>query len=169
MRRRDFITFLSGATTWVAAARAQEPRRVIGILGSTSYGAFPGAEAAFIQGLKNNGFLEGDNISIEWRWVEGQYNRLPSLVGELLRRNLSVIVAFDAPAACADVLRIVMSSIVCCLSGMARDKHFPIASLGKGSENRYFRPFHGGSVQRYSYSDGVRVPLAWSTGSGGLS
>ena len=77
MSRRDFLTFLGGATAWVAAARAQKSRRVIGVLGSAFYGALPGAEAAFIQGLKDSGFIEAKNINIEWRWAEGQYGRLP--------------------------------------------------------------------------------------------
>src|SRR5215467_14494456 len=101
MRRRDFVTLLSGATAWAAGARAQEPRRMIGVLGSASYGEFPGFEPALLQGLKDAGFIEGKNIGIEWRWAERQYDRLPSLVGELLGRNVSVIVAFDAPAAFA--------------------------------------------------------------------
>ena len=99
MRRRDFVTFLSGATAWVAAARAQESR-VIGVLSSASYGAYP-AESSFIQGLKSAGFLEGKNISIEWRLAEGQYNRLPSLVNELVRRGVAVIVTLDVPSSFA--------------------------------------------------------------------
>jgi putative tryptophan/tyrosine transport system substrate-binding protein len=97
MRRRDFVTLLASATAWLATARAQEPGRTIGVLGSASYGAFPGAEPAFIQGLKATGFLEGENISIEWRWAEGQYNRLSSEAAELVDRNVAVIVAFDVP------------------------------------------------------------------------
>jgi putative ABC transport system substrate-binding protein len=57
--------------------------------------------AAFVQGLKDTGFIEGNNINIEWRWAEGQYNRLPSLAGELVSRGVAVIVAWDAPAAFA--------------------------------------------------------------------
>jgi putative tryptophan/tyrosine transport system substrate-binding protein len=101
MRRREFITLLGGAAAWVSPARAQEPRRLIGVLGSAASGAFPGAEAAFIQGLKDTGFIEGKNISIEWRWAEGHYDRLSSLAGELLAHNVSVIYAFDVPSAFA--------------------------------------------------------------------
>src|SRR5262245_46093202 len=102
MRRRDFVKFLGGATAWAATARAQEPRRVIGVLGSASYGAYnPGGEAAFIEGLKATGFIEGKNISIEWRWAGGQYDRLSSMAGELLSRNVAVIVTWDAPASFA--------------------------------------------------------------------
>ena len=103
MKRREFIAFLGGAAaTWPLTARAQEPRRVIGVLGSASAASnLPDVEAAFIQGLKDTDFIEGKNISIEWRWAEGQYNRLPALAGELVARNVSVIFAFDLPSAFA--------------------------------------------------------------------
>jgi putative tryptophan/tyrosine transport system substrate-binding protein len=101
MRRRDFVTFLSGATAWATAARAQESRRVIGVLGSASYGAIPGIETAFIQGLKNTGFIEGQSISIEWRWADSQYNRLSLLADELVGRNVAVIVTLDVPSSFA--------------------------------------------------------------------
>ena len=100
MKRREFITFLgSAAATWPLTARAQEPRRVIGVLGSAAPSASFGAEAAFIQGLKDTGFIEGKNVSIERRWGEGQYKRLSSLADELVARNVSVISAFDVPSA----------------------------------------------------------------------
>jgi putative ABC transport system substrate-binding protein len=102
MKRREFIAFLGGAVaTWPLSARAQEPRRVIGVLGSVAHGASPGTVAAFIQGLKDTSFIEGKNISIEWRWAEGQYDRLSSLTGELVARNVSVIVTFDLPSTLA--------------------------------------------------------------------
>jgi putative tryptophan/tyrosine transport system substrate-binding protein len=101
MRRREFISLLGGAAAWVSPTRAQEPRRVIGVLASWSSDTIPAVEAAFIQGLKNTGFIEGKNINIEWRWAEGQYSRLSSLAGELVARNVSVISAFDLPSALA--------------------------------------------------------------------
>src|SRR5215469_13444648 len=112
MRRRDFVAFFGGAVTWAAAARAQKSARVIGVLGSASYGAFPGQEAAFIEGLRTVGFIEGENIRIEWRWAEGQYNRLSLLAGELLNRNVAVIVTFDAPASFAAKAATKTTSIV---------------------------------------------------------
>jgi putative tryptophan/tyrosine transport system substrate-binding protein len=96
MRRRQFITVLGGAAAWVSTALAQEPRRAIGFLSSTSYDAFPELLAAFVQGLKDTGFIEGNNINIEWRWAED--NRLPSLAGELVSRGVAVIVAWGTPA-----------------------------------------------------------------------
>jgi putative ABC transport system substrate-binding protein len=101
MRRREFIALLGGAAAWVSPARAQEPRRVIGYLGSGSPDTFPVPLAAFVQGLKDTGFIEGKNLSIEWRWADGQYNRLPSLAGELVSRGVAVIAAGDAPASSA--------------------------------------------------------------------
>jgi putative ABC transport system substrate-binding protein len=101
MRRRDFVAFLSGATAWVATARAQVPRRIIGSLNSAYKSAYPGDETAFLQGLKEAGLVEGGNIVIEWRYAEGQYGRLPLLAKELLSRHVAVIVTFDAPAAVA--------------------------------------------------------------------
>jgi putative ABC transport system substrate-binding protein len=75
MRRRDFVTFLSGATAWAAAARAQEPRLVIGVLRSTSSANILGADATFLQGLADAGFIEGKNISIEWPVREAKFRK----------------------------------------------------------------------------------------------
>ena len=102
MRRRDCITALAGGTAWVAAARAQEPRRVIGILsGFSNPDPFPGGLAAFYQGLKEAGFVEGNNISVEFRQADGHYDCLPPLAAELVDRNVSVIFAGDLPSAFA--------------------------------------------------------------------
>src|SRR5215472_860796 len=102
MRRRDFVAFLSGSIAWAAAGRAKESRRVIGVLGSASYdAAFPVTEGAFIEGLRAAGFIEGKNISIEWRWAGGQYDRLSSLADERVGHSVAVLVTFDAPASFA--------------------------------------------------------------------
>jgi putative ABC transport system substrate-binding protein len=102
MRRRDFVTLISSAAIgWPLSAHAQEPRRVIGVLGSAHHGVIPGAEDAFLKGLKEVGFIEGRDVNIEWRWAEGQYDRLPSLARDLVSRGVTVIVCFDAPAAFA--------------------------------------------------------------------
>ena len=103
MRRREVITLLGGVAAWVSPARAQEPRRVIGVLSSLgSRGFF--AEVlmlAFSQGLKDAGFVEGRNISIELRLADDHYDRLPSLAAELVGRDVAAIYAPDLPSAFA--------------------------------------------------------------------
>jgi putative tryptophan/tyrosine transport system substrate-binding protein len=102
MRRREFIALFGGAPVWVSMALAQEPRRVIGVLGGfTGFSSFPGALPAFFQGLKETGFVEGKDISLEFRWADGHYDRLPSLAAELVGRNVAVIYAHDVPSALA--------------------------------------------------------------------
>lgn len=103
MKRREFIGLLGCATAWASGVRAQEPRQVIGILSGFGFsGLF--AEVlmpAFSQGLKDAGFVEGRNISIETRHADGHYDRLPSLAAELVGRNVAAIFAPDVPSAFA--------------------------------------------------------------------
>jgi putative tryptophan/tyrosine transport system substrate-binding protein len=84
----------------MSAPHAQEPRDVIGFLSGFS-DAMPGALPAFYQGLKETGFVDGRNLSIEFRWADGHYDQLPSLAAELVGRNVSVIFAYDLPSAFA--------------------------------------------------------------------
>src|SRR6516165_1243478 len=89
MRRRDFITLLAGAAVWPCGATAQQPGRpVIGSLSSSSLAERPHLLVTFRKGLSESGYIEGQNVEIEYRWAEGQYDRLPVLATESERSAL---------------------------------------------------------------------------------
>src|SRR5262249_13715986 len=91
MRRREFITLI-GVTTWSMTARAQQ-KPVIGFLNSGSPDAYPDRVIAFHQGLRQLGYIEGENVVVEYRWALGEYDRLPAFAAELVKRSVSVLVA----------------------------------------------------------------------------
>jgi len=102
MRRREFIAVISGAVTWPLVPHAQQPMPVIGFLNAASPGPLRQQVAAFLGGLKESGYVEGQNVAVEYRWAEGQYDRLPALVADLVRQQVTVIVSGGgAPAVLA--------------------------------------------------------------------
>jgi putative tryptophan/tyrosine transport system substrate-binding protein len=103
MKRREFIAGLGSVAAWPLAARAQQPAiPVIGYLSAQSADDdYKNVTVPFLQGLKETGYVDGQNVAVDYLWAENQYDRLPALVAELIRRRVAVIVAAGTPAALA--------------------------------------------------------------------
>src|SRR5271169_1135849 len=100
MRRREFIAGLASTAAWPLAVQAQKAAMpVIGFLSPESADDNKSFTVAFLQGLKEAGYVEGQNVAVEYRWAENQYDRLPALAADLVRRRVAVIVAGGIEAA----------------------------------------------------------------------
>src|SRR5438874_2455799 len=102
MRRRDFLAAIIGsATEWPLAVRAQQAMPVIGFLNAAFAAGYPGPLSAFLKGLGETGYTDGQNVAIQYRWAEGHNDRLPGMAADLVRSQVTVIAATSTPAALA--------------------------------------------------------------------
>jgi putative tryptophan/tyrosine transport system substrate-binding protein len=133
MRRREFITLLGAAAAmWPLEAPGQQAGQVIGFLSARSPGDSADSLAGFRRGLKEGGFVEGQNVVIEFRWANGEYGRLPQMAAELVRRQVNVIAAVGGE-----------------LSGVAANRGRPLgkrAVTSSGTHQQRNRTFDAGRV-----------------------
>ena len=102
MNRRGFLSVVAAATAWPLTVRAQQKAMpVIGVLSAGPSGPFSPLMAAFLQGLSEAGYVEGQNVTIEYRFAEGHYDRLPALAADLVGRKVDLIMASTPPSALA--------------------------------------------------------------------
>jgi putative ABC transport system substrate-binding protein len=153
MKRRAFITLLGGAVSLPIVARAQQAMPVIGFLGSGAPDDQVNLVNATRQGLKEAGYVDGQNLTIEYRWAEGQYDRLPGLATELVNRQVALIIAAggsdpgQAAKAATSTIPIVFINHRC-RSGQDRPRCQPQSARGQRDRHQHDRLDAGGQAAR---------------------
>jgi putative ABC transport system substrate-binding protein len=136
VKRREFITLLGGAAAWPLAARAQQPKPVVGFLNGASSSEFNFLAYAFRQGLAEMGFVEGQNLAIEYRWANFQADRMPQLVAEFVQRRVALIAATGGAGDNVSLVKSVAPSIpVVFLTGNDPVKLGLVSSLNRPEGN----------------------------------
>jgi putative ABC transport system substrate-binding protein len=134
MRRREFITLIGGAAVWPLAARAQQAMPVAGFLHAGSFAMSAEQESAFRKGLGEEGFVPGQNVTIEYRWANGKYDVLPALALDLTKRQAAVVAAGGGPAAVLAAMAATTIPIVF-VSGADPVKYGLVASFNRPGGN----------------------------------
>jgi ABC-type uncharacterized transport system substrate-binding protein len=139
VRRREVITLLSGAAAWPLAARAQPSAiPVIGYLDSRSPEAVENRLRGFRQGLKDAGYIEGENVTILYRWADDRLERLPSLAAELVSRSVAAIITAGAPSALAAKAATTTIPIIFLVGSATWFSYESLATGRQPDRNRYF-------------------------------
>jgi putative tryptophan/tyrosine transport system substrate-binding protein len=147
MLRREFIAGL-GCVAWSAGARAQPTTRIptVGFLNSASRDAYAGLLSAFVQGLADNGFVEGQNVAIEYRWADGRYDALPTLAADLVQRQVAVIAATGSANSAQAVINATKSIPIVFANGSDPIKVGLVPSLNRPQGNATGVSFFHGEI-----------------------